>query len=166
MEGINRKWDHALGNPIPPRMVKDAPCKENILRGRGGHHQTSGPHWDGGWDPAPFFTSPYLITKDPETGVRNIGTYRMQVKGPDTTGLLIGIRQDAALHIRKNNAQNKPTPMAVVIGADPSIGYVSVSKMSESAGQFGWPARTRGTGGFGALRNRTAGSTGNRGNCS
>jgi len=34
VEGINRKWDHALGNPIPPRMVNHAPCKENILRGK------------------------------------------------------------------------------------------------------------------------------------
>ena len=36
VEGINRKWDYALGNPIPPRMVsaKNAPCKENILHGK------------------------------------------------------------------------------------------------------------------------------------
>ena len=79
-----------------------------------------------------------------ETGVRNIGTYRMQVKGPNKTGLLIGIRQDAALHIRKNNAQNKPTPMAVVIGADPSIGYVSVSKMSEALDEFAGAGALRG----------------------
>ena len=55
------------------------------------------PTWTVGEDPAPFFTSPYLITKDPETGVRNVGTYRMQVKGPNKTGLLIGKRQDMAL---------------------------------------------------------------------
>src|ERR671918_740762 len=31
LEGINCKWDHALEHPIPPRMVKNGPCKENIL---------------------------------------------------------------------------------------------------------------------------------------
>jgi UbiD family decarboxylase len=126
-------------------MVKEAPCKENILHGKDVDiTKLPVPMWTVGEDPAPFFTSPYLITRDPETGVRNVGTYRMQVKGPNKTGLLIGIRQDAALHIRKNNAQNKPTPMAVVIGADPSIGYVSVSKMSESLDEFAVAGALRG----------------------
>ena len=145
VEGINRKWDHALEHPIAPRMVKTAPCKENILHDKDVDiTKLPVPTWTVGEDPAPFFTSPYLITKDPETGVRNIGTYRMQVKGPNKTGLLIGVRQDAALHIRKNNAQNKPTPMAVVIGADPSIGYVSVSKMSEVLDEFAVAGALRG----------------------
>jgi UbiD family decarboxylase len=145
VEGINHKWDHALGNPIPPRMVKEGPCKENILHGKDVDiTKLPVPTWTVGEDPAPFFTSPYLITKDPDNGVRNIGTYRMQVKGPNKTGLLIGVRQDAALHIRKNNAKNKPTPVAVVIGADPSIGYVSVSKMSEALDEFAVAGALRG----------------------
>ena len=97
VEGINRKWDHALEKPIPPRMVKDAPCKENILHGKEVDiTKLPVPIWTVGEDPGPFFTSPYLITKDPETGVRNVGTYRMEVKGPNKTGLLIGKRQDMA----------------------------------------------------------------------
>jgi UbiD family decarboxylase len=145
VEGINRKWDHALGNPIAPRMVKDGPCKENILHGEQVDiTKLPVPTWTVGEDPAPFFTSPYLITKDPDTGVRNVGTYRMQVKGSNKTGLLIGRRQDAAMHIQKNNARNKPTPLAVVIGADPSIGYVSVSKMSESLDEFAVAGALRG----------------------
>jgi UbiD family decarboxylase len=147
VEGINRKWDYALGNPIAPRMVsaKNAPCKENILHGKDVDiTKLPVPTWTVGEDPAPFFTSPYLITKDPETGVRNVGTYRMQIKGPNKTGLLIGKRQDMAWHMYKNNAQNKPTPVAVVIGADPSIGYVSVSKMSDALDEFAVAGALRG----------------------
>lgn len=145
VEGINRKWDHALGHPIPPRMVKEAPCKENILHGNEVDiTKLPIPIWTVGQDPAPFFTSPYVITKDPETGVRNVGTYRMEVKGPNKTGFLIGKHQDASWHLRKNNAQNKPTPVAVVIGADPSIGYVSVSKMSERLDEFAIAGALRG----------------------
>ncbi len=145
VEGINRKWDNALENPIPPRLVKQAPCKENILHGKDVDiTKLPVPTWTVGEDPAPFFTSPYLITKDPETGVRNVGTYRMQVKGPNKTGLLIGKRQDMAWHIYKNNALNKPTPLAVVIGADPTIGYVSVSKMSEALDEFAVAGALRG----------------------
>jgi UbiD family decarboxylase len=145
VEGINRKWDYALEHPLPPRLVKTGPCKENILHG--GEidiRKLPVPVWTVGEDPAPFFTSPYVITKDPETGTRNVGTYRMQLKGPNKTGFLIGMRQDAAWHVRKNNQQNKPTPVAVVIGADPSIGYVSVSKMSDALDEFAVAGGLRG----------------------
>jgi UbiD family decarboxylase len=145
VEGINCKWDHALGNPIPPRMVKTGPCKENVLHGdQVNINKLPVPIWTVGEDPGPFFTSPYVITKDPETGNRNVGTYRMQVKGPNKTGFLIGVRQDAAWHIRRNNELNKPTPVAVVIGADPSIGYVSVSKMSDALDEFAVAGALRG----------------------
>ena len=145
VEGINRKWDHALGNPIPPRMVKTGPCKENVLYGdQVNINKLPVPIWTVGEDPGPFFTSPYVITKDPETGVRNVGTYRMQVKGPNKTGFLIGVRQDAAWHVKKNNELNKPTPVAVVLGADPSIGYVSVSKMSDALDEFAVAGALRG----------------------
>jgi UbiD family decarboxylase len=144
-EGINRKWDHALEKPLPPRIVKTGPCKENILHGKNVDiTKLPVPIWTVGEDPGPFFTAPYVITKDPETGIRNVGTYRMQVKGPDKTGFLIGKRQDASWHIRKNDQQNKPTPVAVVIGSDPTIGYVSVSKMSDALDEFAVAGALRG----------------------
>ncbi|HTN70514.1 MAG TPA: UbiD family decarboxylase [Methylomirabilota bacterium] len=145
VEGINRKWDEALGNPIPPRIVKTGPCKENVLHGdQVNILKLPVPIWTVGEDPGPFFTSPYVITKDPETGNRNVGTYRMEVKGPNKTGFLIGVRQDAAWHVRRNNELNRPTPVAVVIGADPSIGYVSVSKMSDALDEFAVAGALRG----------------------
>ena len=145
VEGINRKWDNALEKPIPPVIVKSGPCKENILRGdQVDILKLPVPVWTVGEDPGPFFTSPYVITKDPETGVRNVGTYRMEVKGPNKTGFLIGKRQDAASHIKQNDDRNRPTPVAVVIGADPTIGYVSVSKMSEAMDEFAIAGALRG----------------------
>jgi len=145
VDGINRKWDRALEKPIPPRIVKEGPCKENIWMGeKVDILKLPVPVWTVGEDPGPFFTSPYVITKDPETGVRNVGTYRMQVKGPNKTGFLIGKVQDAAWHVKKNDDKNNPTPVAVVIGADPSIGYVSVSKMSETLDEFAIAGALRG----------------------
>jgi UbiD family decarboxylase len=144
-EGINRKWDQALEKPIPPRIVKSGPCKENILHGRNVDiTKLPVPIWTVSEDPGPFFTAPYVITKDPETEVRNVGTYRMQVNGPNKTGFLIGKRQDAAWHIIKNNQQNKPTPVAVVIGSEPTIGYVSVSKISDALDEFAVAGALRG----------------------
>src|ERR1700730_827013 len=68
-----------------PKTVKDAPCQEVVRR-------------DGGLDELPilkcwpedggrFVTLPLVFTKDPETGMRNIGTYRMQVFDCRTTGM-------------------------------------------------------------------------------
>lgn len=145
VEGINRKWEHALSNPIPPRLVNTGPCKENILHGIDVDiTKLPVPIWTVGQDPGPFFTSPYVITNDPDTGMRNVGTYRMEVKDRNKTGFLIGKRQDASWHIQKNDARNKATPVAVVIGADPSIGYVSVSKMSDTLDEFAVAGALRG----------------------
>ncbi len=145
VEGINRKWDQALEKPISPRLVKDGPCKENMLVGNQVDIlKLPVPIWTVGEDPAPFFTSPYVITKDPDSGVRNVGTYRMQVKGPNKTGFSMGRNQDIAIHVRKNNERNQPTPVAVVVGTEPSIGFVSVSKMSESLDEFAVAGGLRG----------------------
>src|SRR5438552_12131462 len=84
VEGINQKWEHALEHPVPPRIVRSGPCKDNIWHGdRVNLLKLPVPVWTVGEDPGPFFTSPYVITKDPETGTRNVGTYRMQAKGPN-----------------------------------------------------------------------------------
>ena len=145
VEGINRKWERALEEPIAPRVVKDGPCKENSLSGdKVNILKLPVPTWTVGEDPAPFFTSPYVITKDPDTGKRNVGTYRMEVKGPNKTGFLIGKRQDASWHVRKYEQRNQATPVAVVIGADPSIGYVSVSKISDALDEFAVAGALRG----------------------
>jgi UbiD family decarboxylase len=145
VDGINRKWDQALEKPIPPRLVKEGPCKENMLVGNQVDiFKLPVPIWTVGEDPGPFFTSPYVITKDPDTGVRNVGTYRMQVKGPNKTGFSMGRNQDIAIHVRKNNQRNQPTPVAVVVGTEPSIGFVSVAKMSELLDEFAVAGGLRG----------------------
>jgi UbiD family decarboxylase len=143
--GIHDKWIKALERPIPPRIVKSGPCKENILLGDDVNIlKLPVPVWTVGEDPGPFFTSPYVITKNPDTGVLNVGTYRMQAKGPNKTGFLIGREQDAAFHLARNEELNKPTPVAVVIGTDPSIGFVSVSKIPESMDEFAVAGALRG----------------------
>src|SRR5919109_1366582 len=58
LEGINRKWDHALEHPIPPRMVKIGPCKENILRDQEVNIlKLPVPTWTVGEDPAIGYVS-------------------------------------------------------------------------------------------------------------
>jgi UbiD family decarboxylase len=71
-----------------------------------------------------------VIARDPETGARNVGTYRMQLKGKRKTGIYFGNNlQDLRRIIDKNEKQNRPTAVAVVLGTDPVIGLTSVSKV-------------------------------------
>jgi len=145
VDGINRKWDQAIEKPIPPRIVKDGACKENILLGdKVDITKLPTPTWTVGQDPGPFFTSPFIVTKDPDSGTRNVGIYRMQLKGSNKTGLFIAQPQDASLHLRKNEEKNRPMPVAVIIGADPSIGIVAASKIAERLDEFAVAGALRG----------------------
>ena len=70
---------------LMPKTVKDAPCQEVVKRDGSLDELPILKTWpeDGGR----YITLPLVITKDPETGVRNIGTYRMQVFDGRTTGM-------------------------------------------------------------------------------
>jgi 4-hydroxy-3-polyprenylbenzoate decarboxylase len=91
-----------------PKVIpaKDAPCKQVIHRlaedgGGGGVDLTKLPiltTWpqDGG----PFITLPCVVTRDPKSGKRNVGMYRMQIYDGQTTGMHWQRQKNAAEHLR------------------------------------------------------------------
>ena len=90
----------ALASAFPKTVsAKDAPCKQVILRDNFDLNQfpilKCWPH-DGG----PFITLPCVHTKDPRSGRRNIGMYRMQVYDGQTTGMHWQRQKVAAEHYR------------------------------------------------------------------
>jgi UbiD family decarboxylase len=131
-EEIFRRWSRAQSQPIAPVRVNSGPCQEITYRGdEVDLYQLPVPIWTVPHDPAPYFTSPYVIARDPETGATNVGTYRMQLKGKRKTGLYFGNSlQDLRRIIDKNEKHGKSTPVAVVLGSDPVIGLASVSKVA------------------------------------
>ena len=62
-----------------------------------------------GFDAAPFLTATCVITRDPDTGVQNMGTYRAQLKSPDRLGLMMftGMRQGGFEHWKKYQARRE-----------------------------------------------------------
>ncbi len=127
LAGVWAKWERAK-SPIPPRLVESGPCQEVIHSGEQADIRVlPAPVWTVGQDPAPFHTSPFVISRDPETRAPNVGTYRVQVKGARKTGLMINPLGHMNQHIRKNEAQGKATEAAIVFGTDPVIGLTSVS---------------------------------------
>ncbi len=136
MGEIRRKFIHALKNPIAPVRVSSGPCQERIERGNGVNiHKFPIPVWtpgkDCGWEKGyGFITSAYLMSKDPENGIRNVGTYRMMIRPePNVTGVAATFGAHIMHHIRKNEARGRSTELAAVIGADPVIGMVSPTEV-------------------------------------
>jgi UbiD family decarboxylase len=134
-EEISSKWDEAQLHPIKPIIVDSAPVYEEVHEGENLlEHEGLGefpiPISTPGYDIAPFVTSPYWITKDPETGIRNVGTYRAQVKSPTRTGIMLHHEhQNLAIHWNKCRELGIPLQAAMVIGSSPNIGYVSVANL-------------------------------------
>ncbi len=114
-------------NAVLPKFVKHAPCQETVIMAGEGKMLDQLPLiqcWpkDGGR----FITFPLVITKDPETNVRNLGLYRMHVYNDQTTGVHWQIHKDGAEHFRKLRKGGKGRlPVACVIGADPATMFAA-----------------------------------------
>lgn len=103
-----------------PKTVKTGPCKEVVRRD--GFSLLEFPIlqcWP--QDAGRFITWPLVITRNPETGKRNVGVYRMQVYDEKTTGMHWQTQKHGAEHFRRARAANREgrIDVAVAIGADP-----------------------------------------------
>jgi UbiD family decarboxylase len=144
VEEINETWTRAVARPIPPRVVDDAPCHEIVVTGAalrepgGGLDGLPIPISTPGWDIAPYTTLSQYITRDPDTGVQNMGLYRGQVKTPLTLGMnpSLELRPGIYAHWEKQRARGQKLPAAVVIGAPPCVAYTSVQKLPEDVDEL------------------------------
>lgn len=142
---VQQKWAEAELKPVPPTLVVQGPVQENIWNADDANlTRFPIPTWTVGQDPAPYITSGYVITVDPESRTRNVGTYRIQLKGPRKLGLFINYLQGGRLHVEKNNKLKQPSPVAIVIGADPVIGIVSVSRLPQDLDELAVAGALRG----------------------
>jgi len=114
---------------LMPKSVKDAPCQEIVRR-------------DGTLDDLPilkcwpedggrFITLPLVFTKDPETGMRNIGTYRMQVFDGRTTGMHWQRHKGGAQHYRVAERLGRRLEVAVALSPEPVLTYCATAPMPE-----------------------------------
>src|SRR6478752_458065 len=124
LDQIGPTWVKAIAEPVPPREVADAPCQEVVIIGN--DLDRDGGALDGlpvpistpGWDNAPYLSAGHYITKDPETGIQNVGNYRGQIKAPRRLGMnrSVELRAGIYAHWQKCKARGEPLPCAVVAG--------------------------------------------------
>jgi UbiD family decarboxylase len=145
LKDLHRKWGDAERHPLAPVRVLKGPVQEKIFRDEQVNLlKLPIPTWTVGQDPAPYVTSGYVITNDPDSGIRNVGTYRIQLKGAQKLGLFINYLQGGREHVEKNIKRGLPTPVAIVIGAEPVIGLVSVTRLPKDVDEFAVAGALRG----------------------
>jgi UbiD family decarboxylase len=128
VEKVLEKWESGAKKPLKPRLVETGPCQEVVQVGEEANFEIlPAPIWTVGEDPGPYHTSPFVISRDPETRIPNLGTYRVQVKGRKKAGLMINPPRNMNHHIRKNEARGQGTDVAIVFGTDPVIGLTAVT---------------------------------------
>jgi UbiD family decarboxylase len=128
------RWLYAMDHPIDPIIVSSGPCQEEIHTGddllsHGGLLEFAIPMSTPGFDNGPYITAGHWITKDPETGKRNVGNYRGLIKGPTLSGLMSGTPQDLSSHWEKCRKLGKPLEVAIVVGTVPAVSYCATQKV-------------------------------------
>lgn len=135
-EEIGKIWQRAIKAPIDAVLVESGPVQEEVHLGEeltkvgGGFDEFPVPISTPGFDNAPYTTCSHWITKDPDTGARNMGNYRGHIKGRNKIGIFpSGLGQDVYIHWEKCKERGIPLQAALVVGAPPVVSYAAVQKM-------------------------------------
>jgi len=141
---IGPRWAHAIANPVAPRIIERAPCHDVVI---------TGPALDGpgrglaalpipistpGFDAAPYLTATCVVTRDPDTGVQNIGTYRGHLKAPTRLGMmtLTSLGAGGFSHWQKHSDRGTPMPVAIVVGCPPVVAYQGPQKLPQGVDEI------------------------------
>jgi 4-hydroxy-3-polyprenylbenzoate decarboxylase len=87
-------------------------------------------------DGGPFVTLPVIHTKDPNTGHRNVGMYRMQVFGPTLTAMHWHKHKVSAKHFSEYKKLGIKMPIAVALGGDPVYAYSATAPLPENVDEY------------------------------
>jgi 4-hydroxy-3-polyprenylbenzoate decarboxylase len=121
---------------IFPKEVGNAPCQQVVQTGDDVDLSVMPvlTTWPG--DAGPFITFPCVTTKNPETGKRNTGMYRMQVYDKKTTGMHWHRHKGGAYHYHLAEKMGQRLPVAVAIGPDPAVTYAATAPLPDDIDEF------------------------------
>ncbi len=142
-----------------PKIVRSGPCKEVVHRFDAAATRTEP------WPPAPgvsaaavnapcptlqdlpilkcwpldggrFITLPCVVTRDPDTGERNVGMYRIQIYDDRTTGMHWQLQKVGARHGRRYYETGERMPVAIFLGGDPVFPFAATAPLPDGLDEF------------------------------
>ena len=141
-----------------PKSVKNGACKEVIHLVESPQQRVENwppaPDWQKGTSPTPptlanlpifkcwpldggrFITLPCVVTRDPDTGERNLGMYRIQIYDDKTTGMHWQLQKVAARHGRRYYEKGERMPVAIFIGGDPMFPFAATAPLPDGLDEF------------------------------
>ena len=143
---IGATWLHAIANPIAPVTVTAPACQQVVITGEelrnpgGGLARLPVPISTPGFDAAPYLTATLCITRDPDNGIQNMGTYRAALKATDRLGVRMVARVGGAggyVHWLKYRERKAPMPIAIVIGCAPVVFFTGPQKLAIDNDELG-----------------------------
>ncbi len=129
----------AIGAPKPPVAVQKAPVQQHVVTEKidlprmlpALHHTAA--------DSGRFITAGVVIARDPDTGVYNASYHRLQLVGPDRTGIKLDYGRHLRLAFERAKAKGQHLPVVVCIGTDIALQYTAAtmgSQMPENADEI------------------------------
>ena len=141
-----------------PKSVKTGACKDVIHLMESPKSRAENwppaPDWKNGTSPTPpsllnlpilkcwpldggrFITLPCVVTRDPDTGERNLGMYRIQVYDDKTTGMHWQLQKVAARHGRRYYEKGERMPVAIFMGGDPMFPFAATAPLPDGLDEF------------------------------
>lgn len=116
-----------MASPIDPVMVGEGACQENVVLGDDidlGIFPT--PKWHPGDGGRFIGTLGCIVSKDPDTGIRNVAVFRQQIIGKNKVGF--NSEQQNGVHLRKYRDRGDPMPFATAIGVPPALLISAIGK--------------------------------------
>lgn len=138
------QWE-AKCEDFPPEEVTTGPVMENVRRGEDVDlFEFPAPKWrsfDGG---RYIGTGCAVITRDPESGWVNLGTYRMMIHDRATSGISLGWGHHGQIQCQKYHNMGKPCPVAVSLGHEPLIFAVSALEIPTGICEYNYAGAAKG----------------------
>jgi len=87
-------------------------------------------------DGGKFITLPSVVTRDPNTGIRNVGMYRLQIFDKQTTGMHWHLHKTGARHYNEYKEKAEKMPVAICIGGDPAYTYSATAPLPDNIDEY------------------------------
>ena len=138
---IDEKLVRAQLHPIKPKRVEYGPVHEEVHLGdklleHGGLEELPIPISTPGFDNGPYLSAGNWVSKDPETGIYNVGNYRAMVKSKTRLGIFCQPMQHIRIQWNKCKKKGVPLQAAIAIGVSPNVGYVAVTKIPYGVSEY------------------------------